>query len=316
MGDEGLCLEIIGKRDEKTLLLCRLPVEHEGDHDPDPDRAPEGRRARVEEAAEAAARKMAARPRGEMETMEFRYPCAHCGDESVLEFVSTPMSVRTIKTMEANPSSLLCEVCSEAEERAAGEVGEAELVERRRAASGMPVKWQRQTFGQLDDDPDRSRAIELAAAWSLGDLPGVVLWGDVGRGKTAVAAAAANGILSLRRLRWVAVSELLHALRMGFDAPEYKRAVRLLDPGRGGAGLAALVLDDLDKLKPTEHAVAPLYTAINGWIEAEAPLLVTLNRSLDELADWMPDTFGEAIASRLAGYCKVREVRGRDRRLD
>ncbi len=207
-----------------------------------------------------------------------------------------------------------CEAKSDAEVRAE-ERAEArrEHVEKRRRLSGVPKKWAGQSFADLDADGPRARALELAGEWASGSIGGLVLWGDVGRGKTAIAAAAADAMLARgKALRWLPVAELLMDLRMPFDSREYARAIRRIDAERGRA---ALVLDDLDKLKPSEHAAQPLYVAINGWIEADLPLLVTLNRDLDRLVEWMPETFGEAIASRLAGYCKVREVGGRDRRL-
>jgi DNA replication protein DnaC len=77
----------------------------------------------------------------------------------------------------------------------------------------------------------------------------------------------------------------------------------------------ALVLDDLDKVRPSDHAREPIYVAVNAWVEAEMPLIVTMNRSLLELADEFGDRYGDAIASRLAGYCEEFEVGGRDRRV-
>jgi DNA replication protein DnaC len=212
---------------------------------------------------------------------------------------------------------VLCEACSErqeAEELAVERAREREeMVARRLAAAGIPPKWRAQAFDGLDDDAPRRRALLRAGEWARGELPGLVLWGPVGRGKTAIAAAAAHLRVQRSAVRWLPVAELLLDLRMPFDSPEYARAVRKLDAMKGRA---ALVLDDLDKLKPTEHAVQPLYVAVNAWIEAELPLLVTLNRDLDELMEWLPDTFGEALASRLSGYCATVEVAGRDRRIE
>lgn len=182
----------------------------------------------------------------------------------------------------------------------------------RRAAAGIPPKWAVQTFEALDRDKARERALERAAQWSLGEIAGLVLHGPVGRGKTAIAAAAANMRLAVSAVRWLPVADLLMDLSSGFDSPERTRALRRLDATHGSA---ALVLDDLDKMKPTEHATGPLYLAINRWVEAELPLLVTLNRDLDELSKWLPETFGYPIASRLSGYCRTIEVGGVDRRL-
>lgn len=249
---------------------------------------------------------------------DVRRPCAHCGREVELkvEGEAAPMLARIIEAQLAGDVPVECEECMAARDEEASAVAEAEQrearIETRRRAAAMPRKWTGARFGDLDVDDGNRRALELAAEWAAGGSKGLVLWGLVGRGKTHIAAAAANERLLRAPVRWLPVAELLLDLRMPFDSPEYARAVRKLE---ASGSKAALVLDDLDKLKPSEHAVQPLYVAVNAWIEAGLPLLVTLNRDLDELSAWLPDTFGDAIASRLAGYCRVREVAGVDRRM-
>lgn len=245
--------------------------------------------------------------------------CEGCGAEIRVEIPArAPAYLRRLaeERMEQGPLTQ-CEQCAALAEREADDAVQAHeravaRAERRRL-SGMPTKWVGQTLDGLDRDAPRLRAIELASQWADGDVPGLVLWGGVGRGKTAIAAAAANARLGRgRAVRWLSVAELMMGLRSGFGTPEYEQACRALDPGRGRP---ALVLDDLDKVKPTDHAVEPIYLAVNSWIEAELPLLVTLNRPLSKLSEWLPESFGDAISSRLSGYCKVREVGGVDRRL-
>jgi DNA replication protein DnaC len=244
--------------------------------------------------------------------------CGACrGDVTISFEAGVPQILAAhARDVAAGMAATTCDTClarelrSEELQRRTAE--RAEATERRRAASGMPCKWLAQRFDGLEDDPARRRALELAGQWGRGEISGLVLTGPVGRGKTAIAAAAANMRVERGHLRWLAVAELLMDLSAPFDSERREKAVARMSPS---SGTAALVLDDLDKVKPTEHAVQPLYVAINAWVEAELPLLVTLNRSLGTLEQWMPDTFGAAISSRLAGYCLMTQVAGADRRL-
>lgn len=249
---------------------------------------------------------------------ESRRECSSCGDEVVLRIDGKlPPFIREIAVLRLHGDTpVLCDGCtalSDARARAEEEAERRELVisERRRRAS-IPAKWSAQTFEALEDDSPRVRALMRAREWSAGETCGLVLWGPVGRGKTAIAAAAANARMEMSGVRWLSVASLLMDLSHAFGSPEHARALRALE---AAGSESALVLDDLDKGKPNEHQTQPIYVAVNGWIEAELPLLVTLNRDLDELERWLPESFGEAISSRLAGYCKVQQVGGVDRRL-
>lgn len=212
--------------------------------------------------------------------------------------------------------AFVCDECGENDRVAAiaeqARRQHADLVAAMRKRAGLPRKWHDVTLDHLDADGERIEAITAAAEWAMGKRRrGILLYGPVGRGKTAIAAGAANGRLGqARAVRWLPVGELLMDLRMPFDSIEYVRAQRALDPGG-----AALVLDDLDKVRPSEHAREPIYVAVNAWVEAELPLIVTMNRSIDELAEDFGERYGDAIASRLAGYCDIFEVKGNDRRL-
>lgn len=214
---------------------------------------------------------------------------------------------------------MLCVRCDEAEEeqeaRRLEEQEARDRFEQRLSLAGIPQRWRAASFDDLERDA-RAPAIEAAEAWGAGRRRrGLMLWGAVGRGKTAIAAAAAVARLSHQQVRWVSVGKLLTDLRMPFDSPEYSRAQRTLDAA--GGSRKALVLDDLDKVpKPTDHALAPLYVAIDGWVSEDLPLIVTLNRDVERLEEDFGERFGQPIASRLAGHCAQFEVVGRDRRVE
>jgi DNA replication protein DnaC len=62
--------------------------------------------------------------------------------------------------------------------------------------------------------------------------------------------------------------------------------------------------------------VEKLQAAIDGRMENGVPLLVTTNLSLRQIAEKYPQPEGEAIASRLFGYCRAFRVDGVDRRME
>lgn len=71
-----------------------------------------------------------------------------------------------------------------------------------------------------------------------------------------------------------------------------------------------LVLDDIDKVAPSDFTLDLLFEAIDERVNSGTALLVTTNLHYPDLED----RFGEPIASRLAGYCKAHRLDGPDRR--
>lgn len=179
---------------------------------------------------------------------------------------------------------------------------------RRIDASGLPAALR--GLDEFYARPGQEQGLGAAQAWADGELAGLLLTGPVGAGKTYLAAWAAWRHLARRRLRWYSAPQLLMALSAAFESPVRERALVAL------SGQHALCLDDLDKARPSEFGAEQMYAAIDAQLVEGRPLMVTSNRTLDELAQRWPQPVGEAIASRLAGYCRVVEVTGPDRRTE
>ena len=207
-----------------------------------------------------------------------------------------------------------CAEASEAEERRR----EAEREARERAqrvgawrnASGIPPRWRGQVWGELEVSAEHAPAVAAANAWGRAGLPGLVLVGAVGVGKTRIAATAAWTRLKRGPLHWFSAPHLFKLLDTKLGSPEREHALSVI------TGTTALVLDDLDKVRASEYAAEHIYVAIDGRINAGAALLVTANMTLGALGEKFPEHHGEAIVSRLAGYCETFLLEGDDRRLE
>jgi hypothetical protein len=176
--------------------------------------------------------------------------------------------------------------------------------EQRERDCGLPVSLRRLAWEDRD-----TKAIKAARQWSEGELRGLVLLGAVGRGKTYLAATAAWHRLRYEPLRWTSASALVGQLDGGFGSIERSRAMSIIN------GHLALIIDDIDKARPTATVAEMLLLAIDQRITWRRPLLVTMNTEYAELASKLPEPFGEAIVSRLRGYCKGYRLGGPDRRV-
>lgn len=186
-------------------------------------------------------------------------------------------------------------------------VEQAKWTNIRRQRSGLPPNLMDFGFGDIEPREELNAAQGLAERWSCGEVNGAVLSGDVGVGKTRLAIAATNAMVERRNVYFRTGPELMALLGSSYSNPARDREMEII------TGSSALVLDDLDKTRPTELAAEAIFLAINERVEGLAPLMITTNLSLAEMTARWPETFRQAIASRLRLLEGVKVV-GADRR--
>lgn len=231
--------------------------------------------------------------------MKIEKDCADCGKTVTVESPPDSMWIAL---------GVLCDECDAAQTQIEAE-RQAEVLREARYArvrsSGLPEVLAGVRFSELQEDGSNNTALTRAAEWGRGGITGLVITGPVGVGKTWTAAAAANLYLDRKPLRWFSVARMLAQARAGFKNPARDEVNSvLLDPKM------ALVMDDIDKVNPTDFARDILFQAIDERVNNRTALLVTTNMRYPEIEE----TYGEPIASRLAGYCEAVRIEGTDRR--
>ncbi len=239
-------------------------------------------------------------------------PCTDCGAPVSREVPASGFGSGLLQRL-----PLICEECvarAEREEAAEAEQVRAARNARTRAervrASGVPEHLWAFRFEDVELKPELEAACRLARRWGTGEVNGALLVGPVGVGKSRLAVAAANEMLMRRRVRFFSAPMILARLGSG----DFGSAVRE-DVLTALTGTLPLIIDDLDKARPSPYAAEVMFLAVDTRADGAAPLMVTTNKRLSELAEQWPDPYGAAIASRLS-LLEGARADGADRRRE
>lgn len=171
---------------------------------------------------------------------------------------------------------------------------EREATERRLRLSGLPLAYR--DGSRLLGDLPMSTADVMTLCQMLGNgLRGLFLHGPAGTFKTSVAATfLASQIRGGARGLYISVQDLMSDLHASYNGSGDTRAGivdRLVEA-------PCLVLDDIGKEKPSEHAAGALFEILDGRYRAATKnwLIVTSNYALPELAERLAAGAGEVLA--------------------
>ena len=211
------------------------------------------------------------------------------------------------------------EMHDEAERKAEEDAKMRKRVARVVGESGMGERFLQRTFMTfVTDTPERKQAARTAKEYvenfdnrlpkrgePLPERNGFFISGTKGSGKTHIAAAIANYLLS----NGTAVICMTERDLFGRIRRTYSR-----DGGDESEVLETykrvplLIIDDLGKEKPTDWTISTLYSIIDGRYDRAMPLIITTNYDPDSLARRLTPqgddgTTAECIIDRMNEVC-------------
>ena len=161
---------------------------------------------------------------------------------------------------------------------------------------------------------------KLVEEFINGESQGLFIYGTRGTGKTHLAAAIIKKILKnasehvkyhdlIPRASFVTIPGLLVDIRSTFNS---KGGDTEEDVISWASSRDFLIMDDMGAEKTTDWSMSTLYVIIDKRYSEMMPTIITSNMTVAEVAERV----GDRIASRIAGMCKVIELKGKDRRLN
>ena len=103
------------------------------------------------------------------------------------------------------------------------------------------------------------------------------LWGDVGTGKSFVAACIANALLDQGiPVLMMNFSKILNQMGAMYSEERYRYIASF-------SNYSLLILDDLGIERSTEYALEQVYAVIDEWYKSGLPVIITTNLKIAEI---------------------------------
>lgn len=206
----------------------------------------------------------------------------------------------------------ICKCQKEERERQEQRMKEEEqlLYVRRLKAAGIQERHlQDWTFASATDTPSVQMAKRYTENWKKvkAENLGLLLWGDVGTGKSFLAACIANALLEKGvPVLMTNFSKILNQMGAMYSDERYRYIASF-------NRFSLLIIDDLGIERNTEYALEQVYAVVDERYKAGLPLIITTNLTISQLRN-PEDVAHVRIYSRILEMCTPVHVPGLDRR--
>ena len=157
-------------------------------------------------------------------------------------------------------------------------------------------------------NPVASKACErYAATFDRNDPYGLLLWGDVGTGKSFLSSCIANRVIDLGfSALQTDIGYIVNTMEASFENRR-RNLDRIL-------GYDLLLIEDLGAQRATEYMMEHVYAVIDGRYKNGKPMVITTNFTDREISQPSPGSPWFRIFDRISERCFPLEIDGGSRR--
>lgn len=178
--------------------------------------------------------------------------------------------------------------------------------------SGIGERFKNKTLDNFEITDENKKGLEIARNFieNFPDTNGIIFIGEVGRGKTHLAAAITNQLIhELYKVIFGNITSIIGTIRKSYQKESQMSEFNIINQL---ATVDLLVIDDLGKEHTSENNKSIVYQVINQRYENYRPIIITTN--LEPPTDF-EERYGDYATSRLIEMCDIARLKGEDWRF-
>lgn len=201
----------------------------------------------------------------------------HCGKCGTAKQFRMPEEFLKMGMPEIVGCCCACQTAKEKREKAEQQL--SDIISRNKELANIPEHYRSAEIETVESPDARKIGMNYIRNFKKMGRTGLLLYGDVGTGKTYLAACIANVLLNKGiSVKWLTSMQIVE--RGSFfnesEYAEYTHSITALD---------LLIIDDLGAERGTEFALERVHSLVNTRISSNKPIIVTTNIDINDMGN-------------------------------